>query len=61
MAIFKLSTPPVLSGDYKEDYRKLDAWYRELYESLWLENFIKNQREKNLKSEVETENEETSI
>lgn len=59
MAKFKLSSPPGLSGDYKQDYKSLDRWCRELYMSLWTENFIENQIRKNKTSEVTTSESES--
>ena len=60
MANFKLSGPPVLSGDYKNDSKNLDRWLNELYESLWVEKFIENQIKKNQKSEVTKVEDESS-
>jgi len=53
VANFTLREPPEGSGNYEKDYRELYSWCRELYENLWLVNFVEVQQRKNQKEEVE--------
>ena len=40
MSNFTLSEPPVPGGKTAEDINALYSWCRELYESLWLNQFV---------------------
>lgn len=40
MQNFTLREPPEESGILEYDYRELMEWCRELYESLWMNDFI---------------------
>lgn len=40
MQNFTLREPPEETGIFEYDYRELFEWCRELYESLWMNDFI---------------------
>lgn len=40
MQNFTLREPPEESGILEYDFRELSEWCRELYESLWMNDFI---------------------
>lgn len=40
MQNFTLREPPEESGILEYDFRELNEWCRELYESLWMNDFI---------------------
>lgn len=51
MANFTLREPPSVSGRAERDIEEIYSWAAELYENLWLLNFVSAQKKKNQKKE----------
>ena len=50
---FTLREPPEKCGKIEDDFYELCAWCRELYDNLWLSDFISNRKTEGTQNEGE--------